>query len=367
MNRILLVDRDLPAIRPLCRFSSVFSLRTGIYSTIERIELKYKKTDEQVYYHPDKLYENLISKQEGYTPYGQVCKLAIDESIKNLTDFKFKAIFDSADIDPFALLQNIAASIKADLGLWKKNNKISNTRKYRKSILVPGKSKKLFIHKKASVEPGCVLDTRKGPIVLDAGVQVSAFSVLAGPLYVGKNARLDNVRITGGCSVGKMVRLGGEIENTLIQNYSNKHHEGFLGHSLVGNWVNIGALATTSDLKNNYGMVKVELPLDRLPGNNSPLQTINTNSIKFGSVIGDCVKIAIGTMLNTGTVIDAGSNIFGGVPGKYTRPLSWGLTDQSYETDRFIADCKKIFSRRNKAVSSSMIALIKQLAAARQG
>ena len=142
------------------------------------------------------------------------------------------------------------------------------------------------------------------------------------------------------------MRAGGEIENSIIGDYSNKHHEGFIGHSVLGNWVNIGALATTSDLKNNYGEVRLVLP----EGNpaNSGLKEVSSGTIKFGSILGDCVKISIGSMLYTGTVIDAGSNIFGGNPGKYMPPLSWGLNGEKYDPERFIKDQKVIFQRRGQ-------------------
>lgn len=94
---------------------------------------------------------------------------------------------------------------------------------------------------------------------------------------------IDNARITGGCIIGHTCRIGGEVENSMIGNFSNKHHEGFLGHSFLGSWVNIGALATTSDLKNNYGFIRIKIGEEQ----------INTETIKFGSIIGDFSKIGI--------------------------------------------------------------------------
>lgn len=363
MKPVLLVDRDLPALRPLTRFSSTFKLRTGIYSIFERLQLKNKKQT-FVYYHPDSEYEKQICACESYTSFRQFSTQTIEEAIEN-SQSKYKIIIDAGAIKPFELLVNIGTTIESDLKQWLQNNKTIQSKRSTTHFQLIGKHKNLHIHKKAIVNLGCVFNTKNGPIILDNGVQVSAFSYLEGPLYVGKNTQLDNVRITGGCSVGTMTRLGGEIENSIIADFTNKHHEGFLGHSIVGKWVNIGALATTSDLKNNYGMVRLQIPQERLPKTQIDIQDVNTNCIKFGSIIGDCVKIAIGTMINTGTVIDASCNVFGGSPPKYMQPLSWGVQGQAYDKDRFLQDSKIIFARRKEVVPSAMPSQILQLHASR--
>ena len=210
-----------------------------------------------------------------------------------------------------------------------------------------GSEKSLFVSNKAIVNFCCVFDTRQGPIVIDDFTEITPFSYLTGPLYVGKNCKVDNVKIGGGTIIGNNVRVGGEIESSIISDFSNKHHEGFLGHSLVGSWVNLGALSTTSDLKNNYGEIRLNFANSFYPSKKDELYVANTNQIKFGSIIGDCSKIGIGVMINTGTVIDAGCNIWGRTPDKYNYPFSWGK-DETYEINKFFEDASKIFARRQQ-------------------
>ena len=136
-----------------------------------------------------------------------------------------------------------------------------------------------------------------------------------------------------------------------------------MGHSIIGNWVNLGALSTTSDLKNNYGEISLKVPKDRNPL--SEKISISTGRIKFGAVIGDHVKTAIGTMINSGTVLDAASNVFGGPVREYLTAFSWGVkagraTEKNaelYELERFLKDTEKIAARRSQKLSSAFSAL----------
>ena len=166
----------------------------------------------------------------------------------------------------------------------------------------------------AQVEPGVVFDVRHGAIVLDAGAEVRHGARLEGPLYVGPHST-----VWGGVVkhsvIGPHCRVHGEVTHSIFLGYANKAHEGFVGHSVLGHWVNLGALTTTSNLKNTYGMVALEVAGTR----------IETNRQFVGTLFGDHVKTAIGTMLGTGTVIGAGANLFGSdaVP-KYVPPFAWG-------------------------------------------
>ena len=201
------------------------------------------------------------------------------------------------------------------------------------------------------IAPGVVLDTRHGPIRLDDGVTVEPFTRLIGPAYIGPGSTL-----LGGpfdaVSIGPVCKVHGEIEETVVLGYSNKAHDGFLGHAYLGMWVNLGALTTNSDLKNNYGTVRV-----RTPGGE-----IDTGSRKIGCFLGDHVKTAIGTLLNTGTVIGAGTNVFptgtGRMPPKYLPPFSWGDPDTPYALDRFLATAETVMARRDVTLSASQRAML---------
>lgn len=339
---ILLVEEDFPHGRPLYRMRSSFSLRTGIFSTVERLRLRHPGVN-LIYKHPDADHQKTIASME-----------RMDVPLPNVNAAK-----EVHGIDPLTLLDDVGWRIEGDLSLMNMSDF------YREGLSVVGPPKDCYVHKKATILPGVVFDTRGGPIVVDAGVEVSSFSYLEGPLAVGSGSRIDNARITGGTIVGRSCRIGGEVENSIIQDFTNKHHEGFLGHSIVGSWVNLGALTTTSDLKNNYGEVRLEVPESFLPagsGDRTKARTMPTGRIKLGSVIGDCAKTAIGTMLNTGTVLDFGCTVFGGNPPKYVPPLAWGLGGATYEPERFIADCTKIFARRKETPPAELAVIVRRLA-----
>ncbi len=195
------------------------------------------------------------------------------------------------------------------------------------------------IAKGAEVCAGVVIDVRGGPVIIDRGAIIKPGSVIEGPCYVGKETQIVSGWIRSGCSFGPSCRIGGEVESSVFQGYSNKYHEGFVGHSYIGEWVNLGALTTTSDLKNNYGEVRVDF------GDGQ----ISTNRIKAGSFIGDHSKTGIGTLLNSGTCIGVSVNHYGtGLPPKYVPDFSWGGADGyvEYDIEKAISTAQTVMSRR---------------------
>jgi UDP-N-acetylglucosamine diphosphorylase/glucosamine-1-phosphate N-acetyltransferase len=197
----------------------------------------------------------------------------------------------------------------------------------------------LILDSDVLVEPGVVFDTRDGPVRLAERVEVRAGCRLEGPLYVGPSTILLGGAI-GTSSIGPVCRLRGEIEESVILGFTNKAHDGFLGHSYLGRWVNLGAMTTNSDLKNTYGPV-------RIGGPDGP---IDTGLRKLGCLVGDHVKTAIGTLVNTGTVVGAGSNLFGGpLPPTWVPPFSWGSEPGGpvYDRDRFLALAQRVLERRD--------------------
>jgi UDP-N-acetylglucosamine diphosphorylase / glucose-1-phosphate thymidylyltransferase / UDP-N-acetylgalactosamine diphosphorylase / glucosamine-1-phosphate N-acetyltransferase / galactosamine-1-phosphate N-acetyltransferase len=159
---------------------------------------------------------------------------------------------------------------------------------------IRGSLKDVYVAAGAKVHPFVVLDAERGPIYLDEGVEIHPYTRIEGPCYVGKKSILLGCKCREGNSIGPMCRVGGEVEQSILQGYSNKYHDGFLGHSYVGEWVNLGALTTNSDLKNDYSNVTVVLDGRR---------SVSTGSIKFGCLIGDHVKTSIGTLLPTGAYL----------------------------------------------------------------
>jgi UDP-N-acetylglucosamine diphosphorylase / glucose-1-phosphate thymidylyltransferase / UDP-N-acetylgalactosamine diphosphorylase / glucosamine-1-phosphate N-acetyltransferase / galactosamine-1-phosphate N-acetyltransferase len=196
------------------------------------------------------------------------------------------------------------------------------------------------------IEPGVVLDTRAGPIWLEAGVQLRAFTRLAGPAYLGPGSSILGGPVEA-VSLGPVCKVRGELAESVCLGYTNKQHDGHMGHAYLGRWVNLGAETTNSDLKNNYGTIRIWTPDGET----------DTGVIKLGCLLGDHVKTGIGLLLNTGTVVGAGSNLFGAaMPPKYVPPFSWGsgaeLTE--YRIEKFLEVAERAMSRREVELSSAM-------------
>ena len=207
-----------------------------------------------------------------------------------------------------------------------------------------GSKNDIFVGRGALVHPMAVLDAEHGPIYLDEGVEVHPFTRIEGPCFVGKNSILLGAKCREGNSIGPMCRVGGEVEESIIHGYSNKYHDGFLGHAYVGEWVNLGALTTNSDLKNDYSSVTVMLD-GRTP--------INTNSTKVGSLIGDHTKTSIGTLFNTGAYVGAMTLIAGtGKPlPKFIPSFAWfleGVVTKGFGKGKLFETAATAMSRRKK-------------------
>ncbi|MFN3604123.1 MAG: glucose-1-phosphate thymidylyltransferase [Leptonema sp. (in: bacteria)] len=367
MGNIVLVDFDLLYNRVLTRYKSIFLFRNGILLPLHRILKLDKQTEEKqiIFFHLEPKLEKLFSFVNQWQPFSELYP-DISSEIRNKGNkneslillkelLEESKIYTSLELDIISSLDNIEKNINFDLQFLSREE----YNHYPAEIQYMGNKSDIWIHPSVVSTYGVVLNAKTGPIVIDKNCSLTAFTYIEGPFYSGENCRLDNVRITGGVVLGKGCRVSGEIENSIFGDFSNKHHEGFVGHSLIGDWVNLGAITTTSDLKNNYGEVRLHIPLSRIPQINETPISVSTNRIKFGSIIGDCVKTSIGTMFNTGTVIDIGCNVFGGNPPSYLHPFSWGIRGHRYELDRFLKDCEKIFARRSQKMDSHFIELTK--------
>lgn len=362
MDNILLIDFDMPHVRILSRYKSIFTFRNGIFLPVERI---LKKTNAKIiqYFHMEPKLEKIFCILNQWQSFSDSFpEIAAElrkrsnpkESLQQIKQF-FEDIetFSSLDLDIIQSIDNVLDHIDFDLKYLSKDAYSY----YPMEVQIIGSKNDVWIHPSVKASYGVVINAQKGPIVIDKNCSITPFTYIEGPFYAAENCHLDNVRITGGVILGKGCRVGGEIENSIFGNFSNKHHEGFVGHSIIGDWVNLGALTTTSDLKNNYGEVRLQIPISRIPQVHEALVTVSTNKIKFGSLIGDCVKTSIGTMLNTGTVLDVGCNVFGGSPPPYLQPFSWGLRGHKYELERFFKDCEKIFARRSQKMDPFFVEL----------
>ncbi len=208
---------------------------------------------------------------------------------------------------------------------------------------IRGGKKDVYIAPGAKVHPMVVIDAEHGPVYIDEDAEIHPFTRIEGPCYIGKKTILLGAKCHEGNSIGPLCRIGGEVEESIIQGYSNKYHDGFLGHAYVGEWVNLGAFTTNSDLKNDYSPVSVMLDGRR---------AIDTGSVKVGSLIGDHVKTSIGTLFNTGSYVGPMALIMGtGKPlPKFIPSFAWfieGIVTKGFGKGKLYETAKVAMSRRN--------------------
>lgn len=160
-------------------------------------------------------------------------------------------------------------------------------------VQVLGDPSDVYVSAQALIDPYVVIDTRTGPVSIDRDAKIQSFTRIEGPCHIGRGTQIFRALIRGGTTIGEHCRVGGEVEESVLHGFVNKYHEGFLGHSYVCPWVNLGAMSCTSDLKNDYSSVKV------------PLQgaLVETGLQKVGTFFGDHSKAALDSMFNTGSSI----------------------------------------------------------------
>ena len=207
--------------------------------------------------------------------------------------------------------------------------------------------KKIFTSRGVEIKPGVVLDASTGPIYLDKNVTILSNAVIQGPVYIGENSQIKaGATVYPNVSIGKVCKIGGEVEDSIILPFTNKQHPGFLGHSYLGSWINIGADTNCSDLQNNYGTIKVQV--------NG--RHIDSGKQFVGLMMGDHSKTAINSMFNTGTVVGFSCNVYGaGFPPKYIPSFSWGGSEsiREYKFSKAVETAKAVFNRREREFTAS--------------
>ncbi len=203
----------------------------------------------------------------------------------------------------------------------------------------------IFAGKNTVIKPGCVLDAENGPIFIGDNVIISPNSVIEGPAYIGNNVVIQALsKIHAGSNIGKVCKIGGEITNTIFQDYTNKQHDGFIGDSYIGSWVNLGADTINSNLTNTYGTVKVQL-FDKI---------IDTGQTFLGMIMGDHTKTAINTKFTTGSIIGFACNILlTRTPPKFIPSFTWYSDNvtRAYDIQRELQVAKRMMARRNKKMT----------------
>jgi UDP-N-acetylglucosamine diphosphorylase/glucosamine-1-phosphate N-acetyltransferase len=205
----------------------------------------------------------------------------------------------------------------------------------------PTPADSIRIGERVKLHPTVVIDATAGPIFISHDVEVGAFAVIEGPAYVGPGTRINpHARLHGGVAIGPVSRIGGEVCGSVIMGYTNKQHDGFLGHAYVGSWVNIGAGAVNSNLKNTYGTVRASLCG----------KEVDTGLQFFGATIADHAKIGINTTIPTGAMIGFASSVSAaGAVAKYTPSFSWVTREGVTGTDpaRALDVATAMMTRRN--------------------
>jgi UDP-N-acetylglucosamine diphosphorylase/glucosamine-1-phosphate N-acetyltransferase len=213
---------------------------------------------------------------------------------------------------------------------------------------------RIAVEEGAVIGPYAVLDASAGPIRIGRGARVEAHTHVRGPCVVGDGTQLLGGSVSG-TTFGPECRVAGEVEACIWQGHGNKRHHGFVGHSVFGEWVNLGALTTTSDLKNNYGPVRVWVDGHE----------VDTGSPKVGSFVGAHVKTGIGTLLPTGASVGTAANLFGGgrFAPKAVAPFAWwdGDTLAEHDLERCVATARIALSRRARTLSPAAEAALRAL------
>jgi UDP-N-acetylglucosamine diphosphorylase/glucosamine-1-phosphate N-acetyltransferase len=246
---------------------------------------------------------------------------------------------------PWDLLEGNPARIAADVDdLWPDDSDVPQVLRFG--------DHRLSVHQTGQIEPGVHVDLRHGPIRIAAGARVEGPARLTGPLFVGPDSTVFGGSV-GTSTIGPVCLVRGEVAHSILTGFVNKAHDGYLGHAIVGRWVNLGAFTTNSDLKNNYGAVRVWT----LDGE------CDTGLVKVGCFLGDHVKTGIGTVLTTGTVVGAGSNIFGGLmPPTVVPPFSWGSGPdlRDHRLEKFLQTTQRVMARRSQALTPGVESILRR-------
>jgi UDP-N-acetylglucosamine diphosphorylase/glucosamine-1-phosphate N-acetyltransferase len=202
-------------------------------------------------------------------------------------------------------------------------------------------SEQIFIEKGARVE--CAfLNASNGPIYINSGAEVMEGAMIRGPVAIGEGTQVKmGAKIYGPSTFGPHCRIGGEVNNSVFFGFSNKAHDGFIGHSVIAEWCNLGADTNISNLKNTYDEVRL--------WSYGKMTFINTHLQFCGLIMGDHSKSGIDTMFNTGTVVGVNANIFGsGFPRNFIPSFTWGSTagHTNYKMDKAIEVAEAVYKRR---------------------
>ncbi len=212
----------------------------------------------------------------------------------------------------------------------------------------------IFIDTSVTIETGVILDASKGSIFIDSGAVIRANSYIEGPAYIGRSSVVQPMtRILGNVAIGPVSKVGGEITNSIIWGYSNKQHDGFMGHTIVAEWVNIGAGTNFSNLKNTYGKIKAFYYPEK--------KEIDTGRQFLGAMVGPHAKIGINTAVNSGTVMGAFTfAIADRIVSGFVPDFTW-IDGSEVPLDKALEIAERMMSRRDFSITDIYADLIKHI------
>ncbi len=391
---IIYEDEKTSNFNPLVYFRPVYELRCGIFTLREKAEILFS---EKFDLHSRKFLQNVLEEKfperkinrftgdemiflNGRAIFNDKTAKAIKDAPVNtafinngevvaakVTKKMFVELFSEFELLDFNIvrekLTNVEVQVKTLNYVWdaiyengseiiSDASQFFNKRKNQNNLNYEGvwflNRENIFIGENVKIYPTVVLDASDGAIVIDDDAVIMPQSVIQGPAYIGKKSIVKiGAKIYHETTIGEVSKVGGEVENSIVHSYSNKQHDGFLGHAYLGEWVNLGASTNNSDLKNNYGKISVKL--------NG--KSVDTGLQFLGLIMGDHSKTAIGTLFNTGTIVGVSSNIFGaGFPPRAIPSFAWGGSDfiKEYKLEKAIEVAEIVMSRRKVELTASM-------------
>lgn len=374
MNYILFDDNTWQNLLPLTFTKPVSEIRIGILTITEKWEtyLSGKLTFQTQDYLSSK-YKAVYTNNAVFIN-GKICPTP--ELLSQINNLEFnKGIkkgntliaFRSNQASPLQIEDALLSSVETDINflsventwdIFSKNGEAIKqdfelltrgrmSQPLSSSNTVIGDTKAIFLEEGAVVE-AAILNTKSGPIYIGKDAEIMEGSVVRGPFALCEHSALKlSTKVYGPTTIGPHSKVGGEVNNSVVFGFSNKAHDGFLGNSVIGEWCNLGADTNNSNLKNNYGNVKLY--------NYAQQKMVDTGLQFCGLTMGDHSKCGINTMFNTGTVVGVGANIFGGgFPPTHIPSFSWGGAEgmEDYQFDKMIETANRVYARRSISMSA---------------
>ena len=408
MNLCIYEDIDVQSFGPLTLLRPVFSLRCGIFTLAEKLALAFPESklflqvrahleewtrqlypDADVAEPPpeDTMFVNgrlcmtddevlhfmAASPQEvSYVSQGVLFAAKVrGERVKHVVRHLREGDADRAfeDVRLPAEVQAFLARSGADLIRWSPRQIVQDARYLFEVGVVRGavdtgafliKPEAIHVARGSRVMAGAVLNAEGGPIVIRENAMVEPLAYVEGPAAIGESAIVRaGAKIRGGTSIGPVCRVGGEVAETVFQGYANKQHDGFLGHSFVGEWVNLGANTNNSDLKNTYTPVRTfRSARDFLEKKGE-----DSGQLMLGLQIGDFTKTGISTSFTTGASIGIGCNLYGtDLMPAYVPSFVWGMPGgfQEHRIDPMVATAARAMERRKVELGTELDALLRR-------